>query len=61
MIEIHINISIYQMKNCRTNILRLGLKFDWNGETHSLDKSDLEAAVAWDGSLGEERKLYKIK
>ena len=49
------------MKNCRTNILRLGLKFDWNGETHSLDKADLEAAVAWDGSLGEERKLYKIK
>ena len=48
------------MKNCRTNILRNGLKFDWNGETHSLDKSDLEAAVAWDGSLGEERKLYKI-
>lgn len=49
------------IKNLRVHILNQGVKFQFEGKSCSLNKSDFERLLDQDAALGELRRLYKIK
>ena len=49
------------LKNLRTNLLKHGVSFDFEGERHHLSKEAFKNLFEADGQLGELRTCHKIK